>query len=92
LAAVYHSATSAVAIMFGEAKEGAIEAHNISSKAFVTTIHSKNMDDSRTVATERMLAKSVFSMATSKGTSDGLAEEMDNDNDSDDNGGAENQE
>jgi hypothetical protein len=41
------------------------------------------------VATERMLAKSVFSMATSKVTSDGSAEEMDDNNDSDNNGGKE---
>ncbi len=77
------------AIMFGEAKEGAIEAHNFSSKASVTTIHSKNMDDSMTVATEKRLAESVFSMATSKVTSDGLAEEMDDNNDLDDDGGTE---
>ncbi len=51
----------ASAIMFGEAKEEAIEAHNFSSKASLTTIHSKNMDNSRTVATERKLARSVFS-------------------------------
>jgi hypothetical protein len=77
------------AIMLGEAKEGAVEAHNFSSKASVTMIHSKNMDDSMTVATERMLAKSVFSMATSKVTSDSLEEEMDEDNDSDNDGGTE---
>jgi hypothetical protein len=35
------------------------------------------------VATERMLAKSVFSMATSKVTSDGSVEEMEDDNDLD---------
>ncbi len=28
--------------MFGEAKEGAVEAHNFSSSAPITTIHSKN--------------------------------------------------
>ncbi len=75
--------------MFSEAKEGAVEAHNFSFKASITTIHSKNMNDSRTVATERTLATSVFSMATSKVTSDGLEEEMDEDNDPDDDGGAE---
>jgi hypothetical protein len=79
----------ASAIVFGEAKEGAVEAHNFSSKASVTMIHSKNMDDSMTVAIEKMLAKSVFSMAASKVISDGSAEEMDNDNDSDDDGGTE---
>jgi hypothetical protein len=77
----------ASAIMFGEAKEGTVEAHNFSSKASITTIHSKNIDDSMAVATERPLAKSVFSMATSKVTSDGLVEEMDEDNDLDNNGG-----
>jgi hypothetical protein len=77
------------AIMFGEAKEGAVEAHNFSSKSSVTTIHSNNMDDSRTVATERTLARSVFSMATSKVESDGLAQGMDDNNDLDDNNGAE---
>jgi hypothetical protein len=79
----------ALAKMFGEAKEGVIEAHTLSSKASVTTINSKNMDDSRTVATERILARSVFSMATSKVTSDGLAEGMDDDNDLDNDGGTE---
>jgi hypothetical protein len=67
-------------IMFGEAKEGAVEAHNFSSSASITTIHSKNVDDSRSAATQNTLAKSVFSMATSKVTSDGLdKEEMDKD-------------
>jgi hypothetical protein len=75
--------------MFGEAKKGAVEAHNFSFKASITMIHSKNMDDSRTVATERTLARSVFSMATSKVTSDGLAEGMDDDNNLEDDGGAE---
>jgi hypothetical protein len=41
------------------------------------------------VATERTLARSVLSMATSKVTYDGLSEGMDDDNDSDNNGGAE---
>ncbi len=80
---------NASAIMFGEANEEAVEAHNFVSKASVTTIHSKNMDDSRTVATERILAMSVFSMATFKVTTDGLAEGMDDKNDSDNNSGAE---
>ena len=44
---------NALAIMFGEAKEGAVQAHNFSSKASVTTIHSKNMDNSTTVVTEK---------------------------------------
>jgi hypothetical protein len=87
--AVASKGYDASAIMFSEANEGAVEAHNFSFKASITTIHSKNMDDSRTVATERTLAKLVFSMATSKVTSDCLAEAMDDDNDSDDGGGTE---
>jgi hypothetical protein len=76
---------NASAIMFGEAKEGAIKVHNFSSSAFITTIHSKNMGNSRSVATEKMLAKLVFSMATSKVTFEGLEEEMEENesNDSD---------
>ena len=41
------------------------------------------MSNSRSVTTEKTLAKSVFSIATSKVTSDGLEEEIDKDNDSD---------
>jgi hypothetical protein len=47
------------------------------------------MDDSRTVATERTLARSVFSMATSKVTFDSLAEGINDNNDSGNNGGTE---
>ncbi len=75
--------------MFGEAKEGAIEAHNFSSSASVTMIHSKNMGDRGSVATEKTLAKSVFSMGTSKVTSDGSEEEMEEDNESDSEAGSE---
>jgi hypothetical protein len=81
--AIANKAYDTSAIMFGEAKEGAIEAHNFSSSASITTIHSKNVGDSRSVATEKMLAKLVFSMATSKVTSDGSEEEMDEEDDSD---------
>jgi len=62
-------------IMFREAKEGAVEAHNFSSNMSITTIHSKNVNDSKSVASQKMLAKSVFSMGTSKITSDGSDEE-----------------
>jgi hypothetical protein len=79
---------NASAIMFGEAKEGAVEAHNFSSSASITTIHLKNMSNSRSVSTEKMLAKSVFSIATSKVTSEGSEEEMDKDNDSDSDAGS----
>ena len=79
----------ASAIMFGEANEGAVEAHNFSSSASVTTIHSKNMGKSGSLATEKTLAKSVFSMGTSKVTSDGSEEEMEEDNKSDSDTGSE---
>jgi hypothetical protein len=61
-------------IMFGEAKEGAVEAFSFSVS--ITTIHSKNVNNSKSVASQKMLAKSVFSMATSKITADGLEEEQ----------------
>ncbi len=76
------------AIMFGEAKEGAIKAHNFSSSASITTIHLKNMSNSRSVATEKTLAKSVSNIATSKVTSEGSEEEMDEDNDSNSDAGS----
>jgi len=62
-------------IMFGEAKEEAVEAHNFSSSMSITTIHSNNVNDSKSVASQKTLAKSVFSMGTSKITSNGLDEE-----------------
>ncbi len=74
---------NASAIMFGEAKEGAVKAYNFSSSASITMLHSKNVSNSRSVTTEKMLAKSVFSIATSKVTSDGLEEEREEENDSD---------
>ena len=45
-------------IMFGEAKEGSIEVHNFSSSLSITTKHSKNVSDSKSVATQKMLVKS----------------------------------
>ncbi len=62
-------------IMFGEAKEGAVEVPNFSSSMSITTIHSKNVNDSKSIASQKMLAKSVFSVGTSKVTSDGSDEE-----------------
>jgi hypothetical protein len=80
----------ASAIMFREAKEGAVKAHNFSSSAFVTMIHSKNMGNRGSVAIEKTLAKSVFSMVgTSKVRSDSLEEEMEEDNESDSEAGSE---
>jgi hypothetical protein len=55
--AITSKAYNASAIMFGEAKEGAVEAHNFSSSASITTIHLKNVGNSRSVATEKTLAK-----------------------------------
>jgi hypothetical protein len=79
----------ASAIMFGEAKEGAVKTHNFSSRASVTKIHSKNMGNCRSVATKKTLAKSVFSIGTSKVTSDRSEEEMEEDNKSDAEAGSE---
>ncbi len=62
-------------IMLGEAKEGAVEAHNFSSSMSITTIHLKNENDSKSVVSQKMLTKWVFSVGTSKITSDGLDEE-----------------
>jgi hypothetical protein len=75
---------NASAIIFGEAKEGAIKAHNFSSTASITTIHPKNVGNSRLVAMEKTLTRLVFSMATSKVTSEGSEEEMYKENESDD--------
>jgi hypothetical protein len=76
-------------IMFGEAKEGAVEAHNFSSSMSITTIHSKNVNDSNSVPSQKTLAKSVFSVGTSKITSDGSDEdETDKDEGSDYEGSA----
>jgi len=76
-------------IVFGEAKEGAVEAHNFSSSMSITTIHLKNVNDSKSVASQKTLAKSVFSEGTSKITSDGSDEvETDEDEGSDYEGSA----
>jgi hypothetical protein len=66
-------AHKASAITYGEAKEGAVEAHNFSSKASVTTIRSSNerKRDERTVASAKTLAELVYSIDTSKVTEDG---------------------
>jgi len=41
----------------------------------ITTVHSKNENDSKSVASQKTLTKSVFSVGTSKITSDGSDEE-----------------
>jgi hypothetical protein len=70
-------AHEASAISFGEVKEGAVLAHNFSSKASVTTIHSSNKRkrDSKSVATAKTLAKWVYSIDTSKVTENGTEDE-----------------
>jgi hypothetical protein len=70
-------AHEASAITYGEAKEGAVEAHNFSSKASVTTIHpsNKRKRDARTVTSAKTLAKLVYSIDTSKVTEDGTENE-----------------
>ncbi len=63
----------ASAVIFGEAKKGAVEAHNFSSKASVTTIHlsDERKRDATSVASARTLVKLVFSIDTTKVTEDG---------------------
>ncbi len=70
-------AHEASAITYGKAKEGAVKAHNFSSKASVTTIHLSNerKRDARTVASAKTLAKPVYSIDTSKVTEDGTEDE-----------------
>jgi hypothetical protein len=70
-------AHKASAITYREAKEGAVEGHNFSSKASVTTIHlsNKRKRDAKSVATAKTLAKSVYSIDTSKVTEDRTEDE-----------------
>jgi hypothetical protein len=85
---VVGKAHEASAITYGEAKEGAVEAHNFSSTASVTTIHSSNKGkrDAKSVASSKTLAKLVYSIETSKVTEDKTEgegngkEEVSNDN------------
>jgi hypothetical protein len=69
---VVGKAHEASAVTYGEAKEGAVEAHNFSSTASVTTIHSSNerKRDAKSVASSKTLAESVYSIDTSKVTED----------------------
>ncbi len=70
-------AHEASAITCGEAKEGAVKAHNFSSNASVTMIHSSNERKRyiKSVATAKTLAKLVYSIDTSKVTEDGTEDE-----------------
>jgi hypothetical protein len=70
-----------------EAQEGAVKAYNFYSSASITTLHLKNVSGIRSVTTEKMLAKSVFSITTSKVTSDGSEEEREEENNSNYNAG-----
>ncbi len=61
-----------------------MEAHNFSSSMSITTIHSKNVNNSKSVATQKTLAKSVFRVGTSKITSNGSDEEETDEDESSD--------
>jgi hypothetical protein len=52
-------AHEATAITYGEAREGAMEAHNFSSNASITTTHSKNKKkrDAKSVASKKSLSQ-----------------------------------
>ncbi len=78
---VARKAHEASTITFGEAREGAVEAHNFSLQASITTIHIRNEMkwDSAMVATAKTLVKSVFSIGTttSKVTKDDMEDSED---------------
>jgi hypothetical protein len=52
------------AISFGEAKVGSMEAYNFSSGASITTVHAEREGKGTSVASAKMMAKSVFRIAT----------------------------
>jgi len=84
----------AAAITFGEAKEGAIEAHNFSSALSLTSLRSTKGGEngaSKSPAQDLTLAQSVFSVATSKVTNES-EEKLDDDEDSTEDGQEERQE
>jgi hypothetical protein len=70
-------AHEASVITYWEAREGAMEAHNFSLSASITTTHSRNEKkrDAKSVASEKTLAKSVYSIDTSKVTEDNTDKE-----------------
>jgi hypothetical protein len=76
---VVGKAHKASAITYREAKKGAVEAHNFSSIASVTTIHLSNerKRDSKSVVSSKTLAKLVYSIGTSKVSEDGTEDEID---------------
>jgi hypothetical protein len=70
-----------LAITFGDAKAGSMEAYNFSSGASITTLHKEREGKGISVASAKTIAKSVFSIAT-----DNTSEE---DNEADTNEGEE---
>jgi hypothetical protein len=81
---VAEKAHEASAITFREAKEGAVEAHNFSLQALITTIHTQNKkkQDAKLVALAKTLPKSVFSIGTT--TSKVMEDVMDESKEEDD--------
>jgi hypothetical protein len=79
------------AITFGEAKEGAIKAHNFSAALSLTSIFlakGKGKESAESPTPNPTLAQSVYSIGTSKVTND--SKEQFDDDDKDTNGGSEN--
>ncbi len=74
---------NASAISFGEATEGAVEAHKFSVLASVTTTHScnKKKRDAELVVTKQTLAKSIMSIRTTKVTNESKGKNKDESND-----------
>jgi hypothetical protein len=67
-----------LAITFGDAKAGSMEAYNFSAGASITTVHAEREGEVTSVASAKTMAKSVFSIATNV-TSGSEEEETDND-------------
>ncbi len=81
----------AAAISFGEAKEGAIEAHNFSAALSLTSLCSakgRGKGATESPAPNPTLAHSVYSIRTSKVTNE--SKERSDDNEEDTNGGSKN--
>jgi hypothetical protein len=75
---VTNQAYNVNAIMFGEAKEGAMEAYKFLANASITTIHSTNKTYGKLVTPTKTLAQSIFSVET------GTSKVTDGDNKEDD--------
>jgi len=52
-----------LAISFGEAKVGSMEAYNFSAGASITMVHAEKEGKGTSVASAKTMAKSVFSIA-----------------------------